>query len=313
LNKTLSLCIPAYNAESYLPRLLISAKNQLVPFDEIIVYDDCSTDNTIAVARRYGAKVISGKVNMGCSHGKNIMADASACEWIHFHDADDELLPNFTTLAHKWLQKPDCADIVLFNYEYRDHQTGELLSIRTFDKIALEKDPLAYAIAEQINPFCGLYNKHSFLKAGGYDTDPLVLFNEDAAFHIKMAIAKLRFSVEEEISIINYRINSSMSSTNKQKCLIAQFHVLEKTANKTQLNYADEISTKLWGIIGLFAAAKKWNYVKRIITLCKHLGYQYPHYGNWPFKIMAYINPFFAVWSREKMIRIFKAQLRKDY
>src|SRR5690349_18185438 len=100
---TLSLCIPAYNAANYLPRLLTSARNQDIPFDEILVYNDCSTDDTENVAQKYGAKVINGDINRGCSHGKNRLAEISTCDWIHFHDADDDLLPQFTTLAHKWM------------------------------------------------------------------------------------------------------------------------------------------------------------------------------------------------------------------
>ena len=36
-------------------------------FDEIWVYDDCSRDNTSEIAERYGARVVRGAVNRGCS------------------------------------------------------------------------------------------------------------------------------------------------------------------------------------------------------------------------------------------------------
>src|SRR5690349_18353005 len=100
---SLALLIPAYNAEPYLPRLLDSAAWQSEPFDEIWVYDDCSTDNTVALAEQYGARVLRGDVNRGCSHGKNQLAAATACDWIHFHDADDELMPNFVERARAWM------------------------------------------------------------------------------------------------------------------------------------------------------------------------------------------------------------------
>ena len=60
---SIALCIPAYQAESYLPRLLDSANKQVIPFSEIWVYDDSSLDNTADVARSYGAKVLQGDVN----------------------------------------------------------------------------------------------------------------------------------------------------------------------------------------------------------------------------------------------------------
>ena len=51
---SLSLLIPAYNAARFLPRLLASAHAQTDRFDEIWVYDDCSTDDTAAVAASLG-------------------------------------------------------------------------------------------------------------------------------------------------------------------------------------------------------------------------------------------------------------------
>ena len=95
--QTLALCIPAYNAANFLPRLLESARRQAVPFDEIWVYDDCSTDNTSEVAKQFGARVLVGDVNRGCSYAKNRLAEVTESEWIHFHDADDALLPVLLT------------------------------------------------------------------------------------------------------------------------------------------------------------------------------------------------------------------------
>ena len=99
-NSTLALCIPAYNAADHLPRLLESAQNQAKPFDEILVYDDCSTDNTAEVARSYGATVVSGDENRGCLYGRAQLAEYASTDWIHFHDADDDLLDGFAEACH---------------------------------------------------------------------------------------------------------------------------------------------------------------------------------------------------------------------
>lgn len=311
-DKTIALCIPAYNAEAWLPRLLTSASNQLIPFDEILVYNDCSTDATAKVAAAYGAKVISGDLNRGCSYGKNSLAEHTSCSWIHFHDADDELLPDFTTLAHKWLNEPHCPDVVLFNYEYRDNDSNQLLGIRSFDKTALEKDAIAYAIKEQINPFCGLYKRAAFIKAGGYDTDPLVLFNEDKALHIQLAIFGLTFSAESEVSIINYRISNSMSSANRNKCTRAQYCVLRKTAITQGNLYPKELSDQLFHCATSSATAQDWEYVKKALALSAELGYKYPVHENQLFNFLIRLNPYRAFWLREKMIRLFKPYLRKN-
>jgi glycosyltransferase involved in cell wall biosynthesis len=162
---TLAMLIPAYNAGPYLPRLLDSAARQTQPFDEIWVYDDCSIDETVAVAERYGARIVRGDVNRGCSHGKNRLAAATGCDWIHFHDADDELMPNFVERAREWMAE-DQFDVVLFPYEERDDRSGSSMGIRWFEPESVKADPKGYAVRNQINPFCGLYRREAFLGAG---------------------------------------------------------------------------------------------------------------------------------------------------
>jgi len=310
--KSLALCIPAYNAAWCLPRLLTSAQNQYIKFDEILVYNDCSSDNTHEIALKYGAVVIDGNVNRGCSFGKNKLAEMVKSEWIHFHDADDELLPNFTSLAHKWMDREECPEVVLFNYEYRDHITNEFISLRKFDKHKLETDPIKYAIAEQINPFCGLYNKTAFLNAGGYDLDPKVLYNEDCALHISLALHHLRFSCEDEISIINYRINNSMSQTNKEKCFLAQFYLMEKTALNAPSIYNHEIAVRFGEIATNLASINNWEKTKASLLFAKKLGLNsISANNNILFNVVSKFSPLAAFWIREKMIRLLKPALRK--
>lgn len=309
---TLALCIPAYNAEKYLSRLLNSAKSQKIPFDEILVYDDCSTDNTAQVAHDYGSKVLRGDVNRGCSYGKNKLLEITKCDWVHFHDADDELLPNFTTLAHKWMIRPTPPDAVLFDYEYRDNDTNRLLSIRKFDKERLEKDPIEYSISEQINSICGLYKANVLLKYGGYDLDPLVLYNEDVAFHSKLAICGFKFSVEPEISLINYRVTCSMSASNQIKCTQAHYHVLRKAAEKVGSRYSELIANKLWLNAGAATSFLDWKCADQSVRLALQLYPKIPKDLGWLFRLLCHINPFLAIRIREHLIRLLKPYLRKS-
>ena len=85
---TLALCIPAYNATGFLGRLLAGARTQTVPFDEIWVYDDASTDGTAELAQKLGAQVVRGEANAGCSHGKNVLADMAQYCCLHHPSKD---------------------------------------------------------------------------------------------------------------------------------------------------------------------------------------------------------------------------------
>jgi glycosyltransferase involved in cell wall biosynthesis len=310
MNK-LALCIPAYNAEGYLPRLLTSANHQQIPFDEILVYDDCSSDKTAETAAQHGAKVISGTINKGCSFGKNVLAKHTNCTWIHFHDADDDLLPNFSSKIHQWISDHgNSYEVLLLNFKYVDAATGQLLGSADYNVKALQKDPLKYAIKNKIINF-GVYNRNAFLDAGGFDLDPNVLYNEDNALHQQLAKQGLKFDYLPEITCINYRNNNSMSQANRLKCARANYHVLEKTAISYGSLYSDLLSDQLYGCIATLASVKDWIYVKKALKLCDALGQPHCSSGSKSFNFLTRIHPYLAVRLREKMIRVFKPQLRK--
>lgn len=80
-----SIVIPAYNEESFLPRLLASIKAQDFKDYEIIVADNHSTDRTRAIAEENGARVVTGGIP---AVGRNRGAEAALGETILFLDAD---------------------------------------------------------------------------------------------------------------------------------------------------------------------------------------------------------------------------------
>lgn len=307
---TIAICIPAYNAVSYLPRILGSVNSQLIPFDEILVYDDCSTDETALVAEQLGARVIRGAVNKGCSTGKNTLAGYCTSEWIHFHDVDDDLSPNFTTLAHEWIRtKGSRFDVLLLNFEYRNFNTGELMGRGDYDVEELHADPLKYTINRKIVNF-GLYNRQAFLKAGGFDLDPRVLYNEDNAFHQNLAKHGLRFDYLAEVTCINYYYEQSMSKSNQHACAISNYWVLRKTADEYGAVYPRELGEQVWRCIGALQIHKDWDYISKCIRLLKELDSPLPLHGHKLFKVLASVDPMMAVKLREYMIRIVKPELR---
>jgi glycosyltransferase involved in cell wall biosynthesis len=309
---TIALLIPAYNAEAYLPRLLQSAVRQTHRFDEIWVYDDCSQDGTAKTAADYGARLVRGAVNRGCSYGKNLLASLTRADWLHFHDADDELYPNFVGLARRWMADAR-FDVVLFPYEERDDATGEPIGSRVFAADDVSTDPCSYAIREQINPFCGLYRREAYIRAGGYDEDPLVLYNEDVAMHIRLAFAGLSFAAESEISIINHRRSNSMSAGSRLKCLQAHYHVMRKTAaRKNADRYANEIGRNLWVAAGGLAAELDWHTADRAAALAMKLAGPSAAPSGLAFKALCCLSPHFAIRIREGLIRALKPRLRRN-
>lgn len=311
---TIALCIPAYNAAAYLPQLLGSAAAQTVPFDEVLVYDDCSIDDTAAVAEAHGASVLRGDVNVGCSAGKNRLAEASACDWIHFHDADDDITTDLVERVRPRLTGDQAPDVLLLNYEYRDFETGDHLGAPKYDVELMRRDPVAFVIRYKVPNF-GVYRREAFCEAGGFDLDSEVLYNEDVAFHHRLALAGLRFDHEPALTCLNYRYNQSMSAANQQRCAQAQVRVLEKTTAELRSRgvveqYAADLAQKYW-LVGAFAArAEAWSAAARAARAAAALGGRTPAEGSTAFKALATLHGPAALRVRERLIRALRPHLR---
>jgi glycosyltransferase involved in cell wall biosynthesis len=90
-----SILIPCHNSEAFLQATLESALAQSHPRLEIILVDDGSTDDSLAIARSYEprVKVFTGP-QKGASAARNQATQYASGEWLQYLDADDLLLPH---------------------------------------------------------------------------------------------------------------------------------------------------------------------------------------------------------------------------
>lgn len=91
-----SIIMPAYNVQDSIEESLNSVFNQTYSNYELIVIDDCSTDNTYEVVKKYpNIKLFQTPVNSRQGAARNIGLNNCSGDYILFLDADDEFYDNY--------------------------------------------------------------------------------------------------------------------------------------------------------------------------------------------------------------------------
>lgn len=97
-NAKVSVIVPIYDSEAYLPMCIESIRNQTYRNLEILLIDDGSTDNSLAICKEMALKDTRIRVihqeNQGVSAARNTGIEVAQGEYLTFVDSDDELLPN---------------------------------------------------------------------------------------------------------------------------------------------------------------------------------------------------------------------------
>lgn len=99
MSPRISVIIPIYNAEKFLPECLDSVLCQEFPSFELLLIDDGSTDGSGEIADRYAEKdsriVVVHQPNSGVSAARNRGLTEARGEYIAFVDADDRVTPSY--------------------------------------------------------------------------------------------------------------------------------------------------------------------------------------------------------------------------
>src|SRR5687767_8676919 len=91
---TVSAIIPAYNCARFVRGAIESVLAQEGVETEVIVVDDCSTDDTWQILQSFGSVIRCVQLeNGGPARARNRGARLATGEWLAFLDADDEWLP----------------------------------------------------------------------------------------------------------------------------------------------------------------------------------------------------------------------------
>jgi len=153
----LSLCVIAKNEEKHLARCLESVEGVV---DEIIVVDTGSTDNTVEIAKKYGAKVHFFEWCDDFSAARNFSIKNSTGDWILILDADEELSKDSREKIRAFLVDIGTDDIY-YQLRIKNLDKNEQIVSQNYMVRLFKKNPRSFyygRIHEYVIPTAGFIN-----------------------------------------------------------------------------------------------------------------------------------------------------------
>lgn len=121
-NKLTSIICAAYNAAPYIEETITSILSQTNPDWELIIVDDCSTDNTVDIVSGYmklhpNISLIRNEVNLGPGRSRNKGIQSASGRYIAICDSDDVWYPEKLELQFNFMQTHQNMAISYTSYE----------------------------------------------------------------------------------------------------------------------------------------------------------------------------------------------------
>lgn len=137
--KLLSICIPTYNGSKYIRKNLDEIVNQIISYKlnyiEVIISDNCSTDNTYEIIKEYSNKypnlisINRNNINLGYDGNVLKLCSLSKGKYIHIFGDDDFYAPSgLKRLCETLLKYPELSVCILSNYYLQNSNFGNIVS-----------------------------------------------------------------------------------------------------------------------------------------------------------------------------------------
>lgn len=210
-----SVCIPAYNNEAYIIHTIRSVLDQSFADLELVIIDDCSTDNTVSVVEAVTdsrVRLVRNEKNLGMAGNWNRCIEEARAPFVKVLCADDLLYPDSLKLeVQALMDNPDInlvsSDTALINM--RGEQVGAFkrwpvngrMNGRKLAKISLLFNNFFGA------PCNNLFRREAGVAVGGFDSAfPYIL---DFDFWIRLACTGDVYIIHETLNGFRLRSDSN--------------------------------------------------------------------------------------------------------
>lgn len=274
-NPLVSVIVPVYNVEQYLDECLNSIRQQTYENLEIIVVEDCSTDNSLNTFIKHSedprVKLIQHEKNSGLSAARNTGIDAAKGDYIMFVDSDDHIHNNLIQLC---LDNTSKKELDLIVFDFKTFYDGEKIDNKLNknkeykSKIFNQSEYLKY------HHFAWLKFLRADILRNNILRFPVGYYYEDWPFHWELAFNNYRI-LHLSAPLYYYRLRSgSITSSGDQKLIHIYYShrvILEKMRSydislSAKIILARKIYDGLWFVLTQI----KFEYLNQAILEAKN-------------------------------------------
>ncbi|MFD0863112.1 glycosyltransferase family 2 protein [Sungkyunkwania multivorans] len=222
-----SVITPSYNSADFIAKTIDSVREQTHEHWEMIIVDDCSSDETVTIIKHYKneddrIKLIQLTKNSGAAVARNKGIEMAKGDYIAFLDADDLWKPHKLSKQVQFMQQNDIA-VAYSAYEQID-EAGKPLNktVHVLPKLSFEK----LLSCNYIGNLTGIYDA----KKLGKIYSPLIRKRQDWGLWLS-CVEKAGGASGISESLAYYRIREGSISSNKIKLLKHNYNFYRKACN----------------------------------------------------------------------------------
>lgn len=223
MKECVSIIMPTYNCGKFIAESIESVLNQTYSNWELLITDDCSTDNTIEIIKEFVQKDFRVKLfqldlNSGAGVARNNSIERAQGKYIAFLDSDDMWMPEKLEKQIAFMEKKQCAlsYTSIINIDEDGNELGiEIAPKRHTFKQNKRDDKVGFSSAIYNQKLVGKIFMPTIRKRQDWGLVLLILRKCKVAYGLKQPLVYYRIGHESlsknKLSLIKYNVAAYMT------------------------------------------------------------------------------------------------------
>lgn len=202
---TVSLIIPAYNAQAVLPDCLAAVKQSTCEPLEVLLVNDGSTDETAQIAAGFGVRVLdSSHAQSGPAAARNVAAAVAQADVLMFVDADVVIQPDTIHRVRQHFVEDPTLGAVFGSYDQNPADPGFLSQYKNLQHHFVHH--ASNPDAETFWAGCGAVRRTCFEAVAGFDSDRFAVPSiEDIDLGYRLRSRGYRIRLDPDIQVCHLK------------------------------------------------------------------------------------------------------------